>query len=71
MNIGNGEITNPITIPGGFLILYRKDSREIKNSLDLNNELKNIINQRTNDQLNRFSNIHINKLRKNIQIDEI
>ena len=71
MNIGNGEITNPITIPGGFLILYRKDTREIKNSLDVNNELKNIINQRTNDQLNRFSNIYINKLRKNIQIDEI
>tara|TARA_A100001011_G_C14188579_1_gene790210 strand:- start:184 stop:1110 length:927 start_codon:yes stop_codon:yes gene_type:complete len=70
-NIGNGEITNPITIPGGFLILYRKDSRKIKNSLDVNNELKNIISQRTNDQLNRFSNIYINKLRKNIQIDEI
>ena len=70
-NISNGEITNPITIPGGFLILYRKDSREIKNSLDVNNELKNIINQRTNDQLNRFSNIYINKLKKNIQIDEI
>ena len=70
-NISNGEITNPITIPGGFLILYRKNSRKIKNNLDVNSELKNIINQRTNDQLNRFSNIHLNKLRNNIQIDEI
>ena len=69
-NINNGEFTNPITIPGGFLILYKKNSREIKNSLDVNNEIRNIIDRKTNDQLNRFSNIYLKKLRKNIQINE-
>ena len=69
-NINNGEYTNPITIPGGFLILYRDNSREIKNNLDINNEIKNIIDRKTNDQLNRFSNIYLKKLRKNIQVDE-
>ena len=68
--INNGEFTNPIVIPGGFLILYKKQSREIKNSLDVNNEIKSIINKKTNDQLNRFSNIYLKKLRKNIQINE-
>ena len=69
-NINNGEFTNPITIPGGFLILYKKNSREIKNNLDFNNEIRNIIDRKTNDQLNRFSNIYLKKLRKNIQINE-
>ena len=69
-NINTGEFTSPITIPGGFLILYKKDSREIQNSLDVNNEIKSIINRKTNDQLNRFSNIYLKKLRKNIQINE-
>ena len=68
--IKNGEFTNPIVIPGGFLILYKKQSREIKNSLDVNNEIKSIINKKTNDQLNRLSNIYLKKLRKNIQINE-
>ena len=69
-NINTGEFTSPITIPGGFLILYKKDSREIKNSLNVNDEIKSIINRKTNDQLNRFSNIYLKKLRKNIQINE-
>lgn len=69
-NIDNDEFTNPITIPGGFLILYRENSREVKNSLDVKNEIKNVIDRKTNDQLNRFSNIYLKKLRKNIQIDE-
>ena len=69
-NINNGEYTNPIIIPGGFLILYIDDSREIKNNLDINNEIKNIVDRKTNDQLNRFSNIYLKKLRKNIQVDE-
>ena len=69
-NINTGEFTSPITIPGGFLILYKKDSREIKNTLDVNDEIKIIVNRKTNDQLNRFSNIYLKKLRKNIQINE-
>lgn len=69
--INNGEFTNPIVIPGGFLILYKTNSRETKKNLDVNNELKSIIDRITNDQLNRFSNIYLNKLRKNIQIYEL
>ena len=69
-NISTGDFTSAITIPGGFLILYKEDTREIKNNLDFKNEINSIINKKTNDQLNRFSNIYLKKLRKNIQIDE-
>lgn len=70
-NINIGEFTNPLVIPGGFLILNKEDTREIQNKLDIEKETKNIINKKTNDQLNRLSNIYINKLRRNIQINEI
>ena len=65
-----GETTNPITVPGGFLILKIEDVKEIEVKLDLNKEIKNIIDKQTNEQLNMFSNIYFNKLKKNIDINE-
>ena len=70
-NIDIGEYTNPIVIPGGFLILKIEDIREIKRDLDIEKETKKVINKKTNNQLNRLSNIYLNKLRLNIQINEI
>ncbi len=70
-NIEIGEFTNPIVIPGGFLILKKENSRKIKKDLNIENEIKIIIDQKTNDQLNRYSNIYLNKLKKNIKINEI
>ncbi len=65
-----GETTNPITVPGGFLILKIEDLKEIEIKLDLNKEIKNIIDKQTNEQLSMFSNIYFNKLKKNIEINE-
>ena len=69
--INIGDYTDPITIAGGFLILKIEDIREIENKIDLNKEIKNIIEKKTNEQLNRYSNIYFNKIKKNIQINEI
>ena len=66
-----GKFTKPIVIPGGFLILNIENIREIEKNIDVEKEIRNIIQQKTNDQLNRFSNIYINKLKKNIQFNEI
>tara|TARA_Y100000768_G_scaffold219405_1_gene165408 strand:+ start:1531 stop:2457 length:927 start_codon:yes stop_codon:yes gene_type:complete len=66
-----GKFTKPLVIPGGFLILNIENIREIEKNIDEEKEIKNIIEKKTNDQLNRFSNIYINKLKKNIQFDEI
>ena len=68
---GIGDFTNPITIAGGFLILKIEDVREVENKIDLNKEIQNIIEKKTNEQLNRYSNIYFNKIKKNIQINEI
>ena len=65
-----GEHTNPILVPGGFLILKLIDLREIKKDFDLNKEIKKIVDEKTNQQLNRFSNIYFNKLKKEIIINE-
>ena len=65
------EYTKPIVIPGGFLILNKENTREIKINIDRDKEIKLIIQKKTNDQLEKFSNIYLNKLKKNIQINEI
>ena len=65
-----GEHTNPILVPGGFLILKLIDLREISKNFDLNKEIKKIVDEKTNQQLNRFSNIYYNKVKKDITINE-
>ena len=69
--IGIGEFSKPILVPGGFLILKIDDIKLTKASLDINKEVKKIIKQQTNEQLNRYSNIYFLKVKKNIQINEL
>lgn len=64
------EFTSPITIPGGFLILKLNDIKKTEREIDLKNELQTIIRVKTNDQLNQFSNIFLNKIKKDIIISE-
>ena len=70
-NIKINQHTKPIVIPGGFLILKIEDIREIKNDFDLNSEIDKIVKKKTNEQLNQFSNIYFNKIKKNITINEL
>ena len=62
------EYTKPIIIPGGFLILKVEDLKISKeeNNINMEKELNLIIRQKTNEQLNQFSNIYFNKVKKNI-----
>ena len=66
-----GNYTKPMVIPGGFLILKVEDTREIDNDYNLDEEIEKVINEKTNEQLNQFSNIYFNKVRKNITINEL
>ena len=70
-NLKIGEHTNPILVPGGFLILKLLDLRKISKEFELDKEVKRIVRKKTNKQLNRFSNIYFNKIKKEIQINEI
>ncbi|MBD1165755.1 peptidylprolyl isomerase [Pelagibacterales bacterium SAG-MED10] len=65
-----GEITMPVSIPGAFIILYKEDKRETLIKLDIKKEIDKIIKKRTNEQLNQFSNIYYNKIKKNVNIYE-
>ena len=70
-NIDIGNYSEPIVIPGGFLILKIEDVREVDSYVNLNKEVEKIIKEKTNEQLNQFSNIFLNKVRKNININEL
>ena len=65
------EITEPLTMPGGFMILKINEIKKKEKKQNIENELKRIINFKKNDQLNQFSKIYFNKVKKNIKIHEI
>ncbi|MDC3101088.1 peptidylprolyl isomerase [Candidatus Pelagibacter sp.] len=65
-----GSLTDPIVVPGGFLILKIEDIRETKILNNIDEELKLVENEMVNKQLNQFSNIYFNKIKKEIQINE-
>ena len=66
-----GNITNPIVVPGGFLILKIVDQRDVKNNLDINKAIELAVNEKTNEQLNKLSIVYYNKIKKDIQINAI
>ncbi len=69
-NINVGDITNPIIIPGGFLILKIEDSKKTERVIDLDKETKLLAREIANKQLNQFSNIYFNRVKKEVQIND-
>tara|TARA_B110000003_G_C16606712_1_gene517835 strand:- start:297 stop:1226 length:930 start_codon:yes stop_codon:yes gene_type:complete len=69
--IDKGNYTKPILIPGGFIILKIQDIREKTREIDLETEYKKLLNIETNRQLNDYSNIYFNKVKKDIKFDEL
>ena len=64
-----GSITQPIRIPSGFLILKKNELKKEKKKLNIQEELKKLVNYQTEMQLNNYSNIYFNKIKKNLNID--
>ena len=69
--LNDGDYSRPIIIPSGVLILKLKKTKETNIQLDLDKELEKIIKNEKNSQLNQFSKLHYNKIKKNIIIDEL
>ena len=65
------DFTKPITIPGGFLILKINEIKLIKLDKNINEELERLINTTKNNQLNQFSKIYFNRIKKDMSINEI
>ena len=65
------SITKPIVVPGGFLILQMNDIKNKKIEIDLKKELAKLINFEKNNQLNQYSKIYFNKVKKDLEISEL
>ena len=65
------ELTEPLIMPGGFMILKINEIKKKEKKQNIENELKRIINFKKNDQLKQFSKIYFNKVKKNTKIHEI
>jgi len=68
--LGINEYSNPIRVQSGFLIIKISEIKKNPNQFNIEDERKKLINQKTNEQLQQFSNIYFNKIKKNISINE-
>ena len=63
------SITKPFRVQSGFLILQKFDEREIQKEINEEEELKKLIDFEKNQQLNNYSNLYYNKVKKSFKID--
>ena len=68
MNLKKGENTEPIKIPNGKIVIKLNSKREIKNKINIDEELEKLINFERNRQLNGFSLNYFKKLKQNTNI---
>ena len=68
--MNEGEYTKPITVPAGFLVLKIDKIKKEKVNPNIEKKINEIINFKKNDQLNQFSKIHFNKIKKDMYIYE-
>ncbi len=69
--LDKNEITNPIFSPNGYIVLKIDDIKFTKKNYDKKKLLDNLIISRTNQQLNQYSNIYFNKIKKDTNINEL
>jgi len=65
------DFTKPINVPGGFLILQINDIKNTKIKIDIEKEFKKLENYEKNNQLNQYSKIYFNKVKKDLEISEL
>ena len=68
-NLKVGEFTKPIILSNGILILKLINIKNLETTIDIENELKKAINYERNRQLNQYSKIYYNKIKKNLDFN--
>ena len=71
VNLRTGDITKPIVVPGGILIIKINNLRKIEKEINFKKEMQTVIRNKTNEQLNQFSLLYFNKVKKDILINEL
>ena len=64
-----GEITKPIILSNGILVLKLINTKNLKTTIDVESEFKKAINYERNRQLNQYSKIYYNKIKKNLDFN--
>ena len=68
-NLEIGEITRPIILSNGVLILKLINTKNTETAINIENEFKKAINYERNRQLNQYSKIYYNKIKKNLNFN--
>ena len=68
LNLKKNELTKPILIPSGFIILKVDDINILESRIDKEKELKKRINSERNKQLRQLSNIYFKKIKNDVSI---
>ena len=61
-----GQFSKPIRTSSGFIIIKIEDKREYESKFDLNEKVQEVIKFKTNEQLDQFSSMYFNKLKKDL-----
>jgi len=64
-----GDTTKPIVLSNGILILKLINTKNLDTTVDIENELRKAINYERNRQLNQYSKIYYNKIKKNLDFN--
>jgi len=70
-NLKKGELSKPILTSSGFVILKIEDEKKYEIDFNLDNEINNLIQFKTNEQLNQFSRLYFNKVKKSVIFNEL
>ena len=68
-NLQVGEITKPIILSNGVLVLKLINIKNLETTIDMESELKKAINYERNRQLKQYSKIYYNKIKKNLDFN--
>ena len=63
-----GQFSKPVRTSSGFIIIKVDEEKEYVSKFNLADKIDEITRFKTNEQLNQFSNMYLNKLKKNLII---
>ena len=66
-----GQFSKAIRTSSGFIILKIEDQKEYTTQVNLKDKMEEAVRFKRNDQLNQFSNMYFNKLKKNLTIYDL
>ena len=67
----SGQFSKPVRTSTGFLIVKIDDEKDSILEFNLENKMKEIIKYKTNEQLNQFSRMYFNKIKKDLIIYDL